>query len=141
MPKAKFGVNLVGGRAAAEMCRYLAEGSHYVTIGGMSKQPIFATAASLVFLDVTYRGFWLTHWQKRQTREKFQQALNELSELIVSGKLLTPKLKPYHYTDWKQAVVDAQAPKLTRKPLLVLDERVYADLKSKFDAETGSDNK
>ena len=75
LPGAKLGLNCVGGGAAGEMtglmCDADSSGSSgmIVTYGAMGRRPLSIPASSLIFKNLSFRGFWLTSWYKNHPIE------------------------------------------------------------------------
>jgi trans-2-enoyl-CoA reductase len=53
-----------------QLVRALGPGGCMVTYGGMSQQPVQLSTASLIFNDVTLRGFWMSRWYEDENNFK-----------------------------------------------------------------------
>ena len=91
LPKPKLAFNCVGGKSATEVTRHLADKGVMVTYGGMSREPVVAATAALIFKDIAFRGFWMTRWTKEnpQSPER-QEMFKELCELMEQKKFVAP---------------------------------------------------
>jgi len=62
LPKARLALNCVGGSCSTEISKCLENRGVHVTYGGMSLKPVTASTSSLVFKDITFKGFWFGKW-------------------------------------------------------------------------------
>ncbi|XP_037944699.1 enoyl-[acyl-carrier-protein] reductase, mitochondrial [Teleopsis dalmanni] len=99
LPKPRLALNCVGGKSATEVSRQLADKGTMVTYGGMSREPVIAATAALIFKDISFRGFWMTRWTKENldAPERFEM-FDDLCKLIEEGKFVGPlhELVPLH---------------------------------------------
>lgn len=91
LPKPKLAFNCVGGKSATEVSRHLADKGVMVTYGGMSREPVIAATAALIFKDIAFRGFWMTRWTKEnpQSPERTEM-FRELCDLMEQKKFIAP---------------------------------------------------
>lgn len=92
--KPKLFLNCVGGKNAINCQRTLDHGGYSVTYGAMSKQPFSLSAASLIFKDHKYVGFWVSRWYKeREKSGRFEEINAMLDEVCLMFKkaVLKPK--------------------------------------------------
>jgi trans-2-enoyl-CoA reductase len=80
----KLGFNCVGGKAATELIKQLAEGGHVVTYGAMARQPVTLPASALIFKDAHAHGSWVSRWSDKFPEEKAAM-VNEILEYIQKG--------------------------------------------------------
>jgi trans-2-enoyl-CoA reductase len=66
----RLALNCVNGKAATAMAKLLANDSHFVTYGAMSKQPLTIPASMLIFKDIHFHGFWVSKWAEKNVEEK-----------------------------------------------------------------------
>jgi mitochondrial enoyl-[acyl-carrier protein] reductase / trans-2-enoyl-CoA reductase len=104
----KLALNTVGGDSAFRLTFTLAQGGIMVTYGGMSKQPIRLGTGLLIFKDIQLRGFWVTRWYKKASREQVLTLWEELGALARKGAFRLPIEKRYPLTEFKQALEHAQ---------------------------------
>ncbi|XP_011213002.2 enoyl-[acyl-carrier-protein] reductase, mitochondrial [Bactrocera dorsalis] len=91
LPRPLLALNCVGGKSATEVSRHLADKGVMVTYGGMSREPVIAGTAALIFKDVSFRGFWMTRWTKENADSPERiHMFTELCELIEQGKFVAP---------------------------------------------------
>ncbi|CAG8463849.1 110_t:CDS:10 [Diversispora eburnea] len=98
-----LGLNCVGGKNATYMTKLLRDSSLIVTYGGMSRQPLTIPASQLIFKDLKYVGFWISKWNKINSKEKRLEMLNEIINLIKQGKLETAV---YEENSWGKDDID-----------------------------------
>lgn len=123
LPKPKLALNGTGGRCATDMIRWLEDGGTVVTYGGMSRQPVTASAGSLIFRDIIYRGFWCTRWMKNQSdTSAVQKMLDELIDLTFQGAFKHPPCNLVPIKDYKQALSAAMEPFINKKQILVMSD-------------------
>jgi len=99
--------NSVGGESALNVANTLAYGGSIVTFGAMSKQPLRIPNGLLIFKDLRWRGFWLTHWYQNAAREERDAMFAALVPLLRSGKLKSKIERTYPLDQAKEAVARA----------------------------------
>lgn len=81
----RLALNSVGGESAIHLVRSLSPGGTHVTFGGMTGEPVRFPTRSLIFSDVSLRGFWLDQWLRSADREKVAEMYDIVFTLIRSG--------------------------------------------------------
>ncbi len=104
----KLALNTVGGDSSFRMSFALAPGGAMVTYGGMSKQPVRVGTGLLIFKDIQLRGFWVSRWYKKASREQVTQLWEELAVLARQGAFRVPIEKRYPLSEAKAALEHAQ---------------------------------
>ena len=104
----RLGLNCVGGDSAMQMAKILGTGATMVTYGAMSKAPMRVGAASLIFRDVRFLGFWVSRWGDENPEEK-RRTVEEILEMYRDGSLTDV---PYVSVSWswetkREDLVDA----------------------------------
>ena len=115
----RLGIDAVGGMATDHLAQCLAHGGTLVNYGMMSGEACRISAASLIFRNITLRGFWLTQWYRTASPERRAALFGELAGLIAAGKLSTRVQATYRIDDIKQAVAAAAGGERDGKILLV----------------------
>lgn len=119
----KLALNCVGGKSSMGLFRYLGPKGTMVTYGGMSKQPVTVPTGSLIFQDVSVRGFWMSQWNvDHQKYASKVNMLNEVCSMVEKGQLRAPLCKTHPLSDFKTAISEALQPYSTTKQLLILNE-------------------
>eukprot|EP00850_Spirogloea_muscicola_P000732 SM000003S10977 [mRNA] locus=s3:26637:28712:- [translate_table: standard] len=103
LPKAKLGLNCVGGQAASSVMKLLEAGGTMVTYGGMSKKPIISSTSSFIFKDLTLRGFWLSRWSNTRPPAVRVQTVDKLLQLVHEGRL-SYRMELIPYGDFEEAL-------------------------------------
>ncbi|XP_055902100.1 enoyl-[acyl-carrier-protein] reductase, mitochondrial [Eupeodes corollae] len=105
LKKPKLALNCVGGKSSTEIARYLDAKGFHVTYGGMSREPVVAGTASLIFKDISYVGFWMTRWTKENLdNEERHHMYSELCCLMEEGKFTAPVHEMVALNNYKDAV-------------------------------------
>lgn len=86
-----LGLNCIGGKSATEVARTLENSGILVTYGGMSREPLTISTASLIFKDITLKGYWMTRWTKENFHSKERTTMfEELFQWMREDKLVAP---------------------------------------------------
>ena len=81
----RLALNCVGGKSATALAKTLAPGSHLVTYGAMSKQPVSLPSGLLIFKNLAFDGFWVSKWGDKNPQLK-ENTINDVLQLTRSGK-------------------------------------------------------
>ncbi|KKK18510.1 hypothetical protein P175DRAFT_0498881 [Aspergillus ochraceoroseus IBT 24754] len=81
----RLALNCVGGKNATALAKALAPGSHMVTYGAMSKQPVALPSGLLIFKNLVFDGFWVSRWGDKNPQLK-QNTISDVLELTRAGK-------------------------------------------------------
>lgn len=104
----KLALNCVGGKSSTEMVRHLTDQAVMVTYGGMSREPVTAPTAALIFKDISFRGFWMTRWTKENHSSPERDVMfDELIRLMMAGKFKGPVAKEVPVENYKEAMANA----------------------------------
>ncbi len=95
----KLGLNCVGGKPTSALIRYLGQGGHLVTYGGMSKQPLQLPTAALIFKDIKFSGFWVSRWSDANPEEK-KRMVEEILEMTRIGMFKDVPVEQLRW-DWE----------------------------------------
>lgn len=115
----RLGIDAVGGIATEHLAQSLAHGGTLVNYGAMSGEACQISPASLIFRDITLRGFWLSQWYKTAAPERRAALFGELAGLIAAGKLSARVQATYGIDQIKQAVAAAAGGERDGKILLL----------------------
>ncbi|XP_037825007.1 enoyl-[acyl-carrier-protein] reductase, mitochondrial [Lucilia sericata] len=108
LPKPKLAFNCVGGKSATEVTRHLADKGVMVTYGGMSREPVIAATAALIFKDLAFRGFWMTRWTKENPHSPERaEMFKELCDLMEQQKFVAPVHELVPMENFKDAAAAA----------------------------------
>ncbi|KAJ0401803.1 hypothetical protein ATCC90586_003431 [Pythium insidiosum] len=120
LPAPKLALNCVGGQSSLELAKTLGKKGVHVTYGGMGKQAVMAGTGSLIFHDITLKGFWLSQWVQDASVEERAAMLAELAALVEAGKLRT-WIQTYKFSDFDDALV-AAVNRTTKRKIVMLME-------------------
>ncbi|MFK8010569.1 MAG: zinc-dependent alcohol dehydrogenase family protein [Marinicellaceae bacterium] len=115
----KLGIDAVGGLATHRLAEALCDGATLVNYGAMSGEPCSIAPTTIIFKDITVRGFWLAKWFRTSTIEEQQKLYGHLIQLIATGQLSAPVDSTFEVKDIKQAVTLAAAGERDGKVVLV----------------------
>ncbi len=114
----RLALNSVGGDSATRIAGALAFGGTIVTFGAMARQPVKIPNGQLIFQNIAWRGFWITHWYERVGPAVAAALLGELAALAASGVIATPVEAVYPLDQIAGALAHAQRPQRGGKILL-----------------------
>jgi trans-2-enoyl-CoA reductase len=120
LPAPKLALNCVGGKTSLEMAKVLGKKGVHVTYGGMGKEPVAVGTGSLIFHDITLKGFWLSQWVQDSTVQERAAMLEELAGLMEAGKLRT-WIQTYKFADFDDALL-AAVQRTTKRKIVMLME-------------------
>ncbi|XP_037281953.1 enoyl-[acyl-carrier-protein] reductase, mitochondrial [Rhipicephalus microplus] len=124
VPPPKLALNCIGGKNATDMMRHLMKGATMVTYGGMSRQPVIVSTASLIFQDIKVVGFWRTLWAKEHGNTKLDDEMYDyLTKISMEGKLQPPAHNLVPFENYEDAVRMSMESFAGAKQVLVMDER------------------
>ncbi|PWY64521.1 mitochondrial enoyl reductase [Aspergillus heteromorphus CBS 117.55] len=81
----RLALNCVGGKSATALAKTLAPGSHLVTYGAMSKQPVALPSGLLIFKNLAFDGFWVSKWGDKNPQLK-ENTISDVLQLTRAGR-------------------------------------------------------
>lgn len=117
----KLGIDAVGGAATDRLGETLADGATLLNYGAMSGEPCALSPRTIIFRDVSLRGFWLARWFRTATLEQQRELYGSLTGLIADGTLSAPIHATYPVKDIKEAVAVAAGDARSGKVVIVKD--------------------
>lgn len=93
----RLALNCVGGKNATALAKTLAHGSHMVTYGGMSKQPVALPTGLLIFNNLTFNGFWVSRWGDKHPELK-ENSIKDILQLTKAGKFKDIPVDKVHWS-------------------------------------------
>ena len=105
----QLALDVVGGTSALNLMNCLASKGVLVIYSAMSGQPFSGSALSVIFNEVSVRGFWLAHWAKTATDEALAAMYDHLVPMVASGAISAPAVGSYRLEDFSQAIAKAAA--------------------------------
>jgi mitochondrial enoyl-[acyl-carrier protein] reductase / trans-2-enoyl-CoA reductase len=80
-----------------------------VNYGVISGEPCQVAPSSLIFRDITLKGFWLVKWFRDASRDAQRALYGELTQLVASGALHARVHGTYPVEQIREAVAAASA--------------------------------
>lgn len=108
--RAALALNAVGGESALRQLDLLEEGATQVTYGAMGRRPLTVPNKFLIFRDIRFRGFWLTHWLAQAAPEDIKETYDALLALLRRGNLQQPVDSVHALRAFPEALQRLQAP-------------------------------
>ncbi len=105
----RLAIDAVGGPATDHLADCLAEGGVLVNYGLMSGEPCQISPKSLVFRDISVRGFWLAKWFREASRERQTALYGDLTAMIARGELKARVDSTYDVREIREALKAAAA--------------------------------
>lgn len=105
----RLAVDAVGGEATERLARAVVNGGIVVNYGLLSGEPCQLSGASLVFRDLTLRGFWLAKWFSDASADERGAVFAQLGQMLAEGSLSARIQASYPLDDIKLAVAAAAA--------------------------------
>ncbi len=105
----RLAIDAVGGGATERLAQCLAPGGVVVNYGAMSGDACKLSPASLIFRDISLRGFWLARWYQQENASRRAALFGELAALIADGTLSTRIAATYPIERIKEAIAAAAA--------------------------------
>ncbi|MGY3585928.1 NADPH:quinone reductase-like Zn-dependent oxidoreductase [Bradyrhizobium sp. USDA 4341] len=102
-------LDVVGGASTLNLMNCLAPKAVLVIYSAMSGQPFSGSALSVIFNEVSVRGFWLGHWGKTATDETLTKMYDHLVPMVASGAISAPVVGSYGLEGFPEAIAQAAA--------------------------------
>lgn len=112
------GVESVGGPAANQVLKLLAPGATLVTFGAMSEKHMELSAGTIIFKDITVRGFWGKRVAEQMPQDKKMALIGEVIQRVAEGSVTLPVDQTFAADDVQEAVRASLAPGRSGKVLL-----------------------
>lgn len=104
----RLAIDAVGGDSFEKLATALSYGGTIVCYGLLSMQPPTLPSTSVIFHDITVRGFWLSKWFEYASAADKQKTFAEVIGLVASGALKSEICKTFPLHQIKEAVVAAE---------------------------------
>ncbi len=111
-------IDAIGGRIGAQAANCLQYGGTMIVYGALSEEPIPLDAGYMIFKRITIRGFWLSRWYQKTAQDVVQKTLQEVIQIMATGRLVPPVAKEYNLADFKAAIAHSERPGKHGKILL-----------------------
>ncbi|MEN3347093.1 MAG: hypothetical protein V7632_728 [Bradyrhizobium sp.] len=97
-------LDVVGGASTLNLMTCLAPHGVVVIYSGMSGQPFTGSPLSVIFNEVSVRGFWLGHWYKTASDDAMAAMYGHLVPLVASGAISAPVIASYGLDGFSEAL-------------------------------------
>eukprot|EP01027_Heterolobosea_sp_BB2_P017968 GEZU01025384.1.p1 GENE.GEZU01025384.1~~GEZU01025384.1.p1 ORF type:complete len:342 (+),score=93.97 GEZU01025384.1:80-1105(+) len=104
----KYAVDAVIGELGSQVLESMGEFGTVLSYGVLSGKPYVVSGATLLFKELTLKGFWISKWLQRAPREEIQRVTEEIFKHMASGALNPPVAAQYSFKDFKEAVKKAE---------------------------------
>jgi len=105
----QLALDVVGGASTLNLMNCLAPHGVVVIYSAMSGQPFSGSALSVIFNEVSVRGFWLGHWAKTAADEVLTRMYDHLVPMVASGAISAPVVGTYGLEKFSEAIAQAAA--------------------------------
>ncbi|VIO68465.1 Quinone oxidoreductase 1 [Bradyrhizobium ivorense] len=105
----RLALDVVGGASTLNLMTCLAPHGVVVIYSGMSGQPFTGSPLSVIFNEVSVRGFWLGHWYKTATDDAMATMYGHLVPMVASGAISAPVVGSYGLEGFSEAIAKASA--------------------------------
>lgn len=95
----KLALNCVGGKSSSNISRKLSSDGHFVTYGGMSKQPVTFPTSLFIFKNLTAKGYWITRNNFNSLDQK-KKVVSTVLDYFRQGLLVSSKFSE-NSVNWK----------------------------------------
>jgi NADPH:quinone reductase-like Zn-dependent oxidoreductase len=117
--KIRLGLDAIGGSATERIASSLAPRGTVVNYGASGGESSRVTPRTLIFRDITVRGFWLVNWFRRATAGEQQALYDTLVGMIQRGELSARVQATYPLAQLHEAVAASAQAQRSGKILLV----------------------
>jgi NADPH:quinone reductase-like Zn-dependent oxidoreductase len=107
--RVELALDVVGGTSTLNLMSCLAPKGLLVVYSGVSGQPFAGSALSLIFGEISLRGFWLGHWRKTARDETMLQMYEHLAAMVASGAITAPVKGTFSLEQFPEAITEAAA--------------------------------
>lgn len=114
----RLALDAVAGETFGRLAETLEDGGMLVNYGAMSMQPAQIAAGSMIFCNITIKGFWLVHWFAKASKEDRMKTYGALTQAVAQGTLHAPIDQVFTLDQITEAVTYTMAGKRAGKVLL-----------------------
>ena len=108
----------VAGSTGQSLLAVLSRGGVLILYGGLSGEPVPASAMQLAGNDLSIKGFWLAPWYARSSAEEKKHVLRGLEESFRTGELSIPVAGIHTLENFKAGIEQVLSPGRLGKILL-----------------------
>lgn len=108
----RLALNSIGGQSAIDQIKALGQGGTQVTFGGMLGDKVRFPTRFLIFNDVRLVGFWWDQYARKIGAEAVRGLMQAVHSMMADGQLHLPIEKIYSLSEYKEAMVLNDRPRL-----------------------------
>jgi NADPH:quinone reductase-like Zn-dependent oxidoreductase len=116
--KIRAGVDSIGAKATEDIAGLLAENGLLVSFGSMTGEMMQISSGSMIFKQLTLKGFWASTVSAQMAPEKRASLMGELIKLVASGEIKLHTDAVFDLADIAKAVTRSLTPGRAGKVLL-----------------------
>lgn len=103
----QLAIDAVSDTATMNLMGCLAEKGVLVFYSAVSGKPFVGPPTSLIFRDISLRGFWLANWFKAATPDQITRMYDRLAPLVGSGAIKAPVAATFTFEQASEAMTAA----------------------------------
>lgn len=108
-------LDAVGGQLITELIPTISAGGQLLSYGLMSKDNVSYHNSSIIFKNITIKGFGIDHWLNRMGAEKQQLTYQSLIKTLADPAFKLPVAAKFSFEDFKKAFALNASPKKSGK--------------------------
>lgn len=109
--KISLAINTVGGKSVERLCKLVSDHGNVVTLGGMSRDPIYFPTRHLIFRNIQLTGFWLDGWLQKLPRARQHSFWKHFHTQIASMPITLPDPYLFSLDEYEAAIQKTQQPR------------------------------
>ena len=102
-------LDVVGGQSTLNLMNCLSPKGVLVVYSAMSGQPFAGSASTVIFGELSVRGFWLGHWRQTATDDAIAKVYDHLVPMVASGAITARVVGTYGLEGFSEAMTQAAA--------------------------------
>ena len=108
--KIRAGVDSIGAKATEDIAELLAENGLLVSFGSMTGEMMQLSSGTVIFKQITVKGFWASTVSAQMAPEKRKSLMGELIKLVASGEIKLHTDAIFDLADITKAVARSLTP-------------------------------
>lgn len=103
----ELAIDMVGDVSTTNLINCLAPDGVVVVYSAMSRKPLISPGSTMIFRNLSIRGFWLATWLKTAKHERLSAMYEHLAAMIASGAISAPVAATYGFDKYPEAIAGA----------------------------------
>lgn len=108
---APLAINTVGGKSAERLCKLVSNNGKVLTLGAMSREPVYFPTRHLIFRNISLEGFWLDAWLDKLDTRAYYAFWKQLHATLLTNEITLPAPYLFCLSDYEEAIAQAQQPR------------------------------